>query len=49
MNPYMAYLLGLLTFIIVFFPIWILSSSSYVISQVYFAIVCSQAASYLGN
>lgn len=47
MSPYMAYLLGLLTFLLIMLPFWIMSTFSYIVSEAYYGIFCTQAISHI--
>jgi hypothetical protein len=46
MNPYYAYILGLLTLFIVIFPFWLLSMYYRFISIIYLEFFCKRAVTY---
>lgn len=46
MSPYLAYLLGLLTVLLIVIPFWVLSMNYQVVSDSYLTIFCKQAYTY---
>lgn len=47
MSPFGAYLLGLLTMLIIIIPFWVLSMGYLYVSDAYLKIFCSQALTYI--
>lgn len=46
MSPYLAYLLGLMTVLLIIIPFWVLSMDYPVVSNSYLNLFCKQAYTY---
>lgn len=42
MSPYLAYVLGILTVILIFLPFWLLSQTSEGVANAYSSVFCDQ-------